>query len=278
MKRTPWQLTLQEDSNLVKEKKGILILDLDHTLFQVTLRPINKEFPDLEVWNFDTEVEHSGKLLESKTYWFPLDPKGPPFYIHLRPGVYSFLERASKMFELYAYTQGTNEYARRILPGIDPNGEFFGKPLRLIAREVDPNTGHATRKNLSRVFPNEEGLVVIIDDRDDVWDSSASAQNLIKLTPFLFFQDKEREKLFSVTPTSDALFNPNPRPVSSTTHPSDITDRQLAHLESLLSDLHSEVFFASHSQESYSFPSVLVQRKKELFSNHCFFKLIKQTT
>jgi len=267
--------------DLVNEKKGILILDLDHTLFQVTLRPITKENPGFETWNFETELKHSGKLLEEKTYWFNLDssPNASPFFLHLRPGMYSFLTEASTMFELYAYTQGTNEYARKILGAIDPNGEFFGTPFRLIAREIDPNTGHATRKNLSRVFPNEEDLVLIIDDRDDVWDST---RNLIKLTPFLFFQDPEREKLFGLTPTSDPSFCPYIRH-HDPSQPARVVDTQLKYLENVLADLHAEVFFGASTP---SFPSALEWRKSQLFSNMLFhhnprvggnvYKIIKQ--
>jgi FCP1-like phosphatase family protein len=278
--------------DLIREKRGILILDLDHTLFQVTLRSISKDFPSLQVWNVDTEMKHSGKLLEGKTYWFNLDssPQGPPFFIHLRPGLYSFLTEVSKLFELYAYTQGTNEYARKILGMIDPSGDFFGAPLRLIAREIDPATGHATRKNLSRVFPNEEGLVLIIDDRDDVWDSNASWSNLIKLSPFLFFQDKEREKLFAITPTSDSAFHPFVRD-DNAIQPSTVIDTQLEYLKRLLYDLHAEVFFGGKTPElegeqNFSFPSVLIDRKSNLFSQCEFtknskvgnnvYKLIKQ--
>jgi FCP1-like phosphatase family protein len=259
--------------DLVKEKRGILVLDLDHTLFQVTLRSITQEDPRLETWSFLTELEHTGRLMEGKTYWFHLDsaPNTNPFFLHLRPGMYSFLNSCSKLFELYAYTQGTSEYAKKILSGIDPKGDLFGTPFRLIAREIDPKTGLAGRKNLSRVFPNEEGLVVIVDDRDDVWDKSASSQNLIKLSPFLFFPDLEREKLFSVTPTSDMLLKPR----LDAKIPPVIRDGQLGFLERLLADLHAEVFFGSSQEEgasSYSFPAVLINRRTTLFDNYLFIK------
>ena len=268
--------------DLVKEKRGILILDLDHTLFQVTMRPVTSEIPDFETWSFDTEMQHTGRLKEGKTYWFNLSsaPQAPPFFLHLRPGMYAFLSSVSSIFDIYAYTQGTSEYAKRILGGIDPQGTLFGTPFRLIAREIDPSTGQAGRKNLARVFPNEEGLVLIIDDRDDVWDATASSQNLIKLTPFLFFPDRERDKLFGdvlLKPRSDDAIRPT------------IRDDQLGFLERLLLDLHAEVFFGSSQEEeaaSYSFPSVLETRKSKLFEKYVFvkndrvnmniFKIVKQ--
>ena len=258
-------------SDLVKEKKGILILDLDHTVFQVTLRQITQEVKGFETWNFATEMDHSGVLLEGKTYWFNLDssPRAPPFFIHLRPGLYSFIRTASSMFELYAYTQGTQEYAKKLLGAIDPTGDFFGSPHRLIARELDPATGQTVRKNLSRVFPNEEALVLIIDDRDDVWDSQASLQNLIKLTPFMFFQDKEREKLFSVTPTSDPLFHPLTD--NGTIRPT-VVDKQLVYLENVLADLHGEAFFSSSEDQQPSLQSVFFSRKSNLFSEFEFLE------
>lgn len=254
--------------DLVREKKGILILDLDHTLFQATMRPVSPEQKDLETWSFDTEVKHTGRLMEGKTYWFHLDSlPGAPFFIHLRPGLFSFLETASSMFELYAYTQGTFEYAKKILPGIDPSGSFFGTPFRLIARELDAVTGKAGRKNLSRVFPSEEALVLIIDDRDDVWDSNASSQNLIKLAPFFFFPDKERDRLFD----SDLLFKPR---LDDVVRPQ-MKDDQLVYLEHLLSDLHDELFFGQTPPESaqeLSFPAVLNGKKQRLFEQIEFVK------
>jgi FCP1-like phosphatase family protein len=254
--------------DLVKEKRGILILDLDHTLFQVTMRPVTQEVPGFETWSFETEMQHTGRLMEGKTYWFNLDssPNAPPFFLHLRPGMYSFLNSASSLFDLYAYTQGTSEYAKKILGGIDPKGDLFGTPFRLIARELDPETGLAGRKNLGRVFPNEEGLVLIIDDRDDVWDSTASSQNLIKLTPYLFFPDKERDRLFS-----DSLFKP--RSDTLTILPV-IRDDQLCFLERLLADLHAEVFFGSseEGQVGFSFPAVLETRRSRLFEDYVFVK------
>lgn len=277
------QMERQAIRDLVAEKKGILILDLDHTLFQVTMRFIDKEFPSLELWNFDSELAHSGKLQEGKTYWFNLKPNGAPFFLHLRPHLYSFLSSISRLFEIYAYTQGTSEYAKRILGGIDPKGEIFGKPYRLIAREVDPATGVPTRKNLSRVFPKEENLVLILDDRDDVWDSTASWQNLIKIVPYMYFQDAERDKLYSCSSTNDALFHPVVRALNAP--PVELVDSQLVLLEKLLSDIHSEVFFSSSSPppknveidldsddqiSDFSFAGVLIQRKRTLFSNHAF--------
>ena len=255
--------------DLVREKKGILILDLDHTLFQVTLRQIAEEVQGLETWSFETEMEHTGRLMEGKTYWFNLEsiPKAVPFFLHLRPALYSFLGRVASMFELYAYTQGTSEYAKKILGGIDPSGEFFGTPFRLIARELDPETGRTIPKNLSRVFPNEEGLVLIIDDRDDVWDEGASENNLIKLTPFVFFPDKDREKLIEswFKPRVDDRIVPHLR------------DDQLVHLERLLSEIHSELYF-SNSQEPLANPSsvsltaVLAGHRSRLFENVEFIK------
>lgn len=268
--------------DLVKEKRGILILDLDHTLFQVTMRPVTSEIQDFETWSFDTEIQHTGRLKEGKTYWFNLNsgPQAPPFFLHLRPGMFDFLDSVSSLFDIYAYTQGTSEYAKRILGGIDPQGTLFGSPFRLIAREIDPSTGQAGRKNLARVFPNEEGLVLIIDDRDDVWDAAASSQNLIKLSPFLFFPDRERDKLFG-----DFLLKPRSDEVIQAT----IRDDQLVHLRRLLLDMHAEVFFGSSQEEgaaSYSFPSVLDARKSRLFENYVFvkndrvnmniFKIVKQ--
>jgi FCP1-like phosphatase family protein len=267
--------------DLIKEKRGILILDLDHTLFQVTMRPISLENPEIVTWNFDDELRHSGRLREDRIYWFRLPSSSPdssstpPFFLRLRPGLFDFLAAVSPLFELYVFTQGTSEYALRVLSGIDPDGALFGQPRRLIAREIDSTTGAMVRKQLSRVFPSEEGLVLIVDDRDDVW--TDGGENLIKIAPFLPFPDRERETKIA------NLCLPN-----NSSNYDQLIDFQFYYLKILITDLHSELFLSDEDGEEEEkevgkgtngrikdFRELLKMKKNQLFRKIKFINNLK---
>jgi len=89
---------------------------------------------------------------------------------------------------------GTRAYAEEVCAAIDPGGVFFGG--RILSRDEsgsefvsDPrleirctyiaNSG-LTQKSLQRLFPCDTSMVVIIDDRADVWEWSP---NLVKVIP-----------------------------------------------------------------------------------------------
>lgn len=73
----------------------------------------------------------------------------------------------------------TRNYALAIAKIIDPEGEYFGD--RILSRD---ESGSLTHKNLKRLFPVDQSMVVIIDDRGDVWQWE---NNLIKVVPYDFF-------------------------------------------------------------------------------------------
>ncbi|GEM08291.1 RNA Polymerase II CTD phosphatase Fcp1 [Rhodotorula toruloides] len=90
------------------------------------------------------------------------------YYIKMRPGLPEFLKRVAEMYEMHVYTMGTRAYASEVCKVIDPDGGLFGM----------------TRKSLQRLFPCDTNMVVIIDDRADVWDGSP---HLVKVIPYEFF-------------------------------------------------------------------------------------------
>ncbi len=101
------------------------------------------------------------------------------YYIKLRPGLREFLANISQLYELHIYTMGTRAYAQNIAHIIDPERRIFGD--RILSRD---ESGSLTAKNLHRLFPVDTKMVVIIDDRGDVWQWS---DNLVKVTPYDFF-------------------------------------------------------------------------------------------
>jgi FCP1-like phosphatase family protein len=76
---------------------------------------------------------------------------------------------------MHVYTMGTRAYAEEVCAAIDPEGTIFGG--RLLSRD---ESGSLTQKSLQRLFPCDTSMVVIIDDRADVWEWST---NLVKVVP-----------------------------------------------------------------------------------------------
>lgn len=107
-----------------------------------------------------------------------------------RPGLQPFLDRMSEMYEMHVYTMGTREYADAICKVIDPDGKIFGG--RVLSRDESgseswsklkwpsPDSSGFSSKNLKRLFPTDQSMVVVIDDRSDVW---ADIPNLVKVVP-----------------------------------------------------------------------------------------------
>ncbi|KAI9570383.1 hypothetical protein HD554DRAFT_2321490 [Boletus coccyginus] len=108
-----------------------------------------------------------------------IESEGCMYYIKPRPGLQDFLHKLSTKYEMHVYTMGTRAYAEEVCAAIDPNGRIFGG--RILSRD---ESGSLTQKSLQRLFPCDTSMVVIIDDRADVWEWSP---NLIKVIPYDFF-------------------------------------------------------------------------------------------
>ena len=118
---------------------------------------------------------------------FQLNDEGPRglalgcwYYIKMRPGLKEFLSKISELYELHVYTMGTRAYALNIAKIVDSDKKLFGD--RIISRDEN---GSMTAKSLARLFPVDTKMVVIIDDRADVWPKNRP--NLIKVHPYDFF-------------------------------------------------------------------------------------------
>lgn len=95
------------------------------------------------------------------------------------PGWKQFLQTAALKYEMHVYTMGTRAYAEEVCAAIDPDGTIFGG--RLLSRD---ESGSLTQKSLQRLFPCDTSMVVIIDDRADVWEWSP---NLVKVVPCKYY-------------------------------------------------------------------------------------------
>ncbi|KAL1634807.1 CTD phosphatase Fcp1 [Diplodia intermedia] len=161
---------------LLSGKKLSLVVDLDQTIIHATVDPTVAE------WQKDPDNPNYEAVKDVQS--FQLLDNGPGgrgcwYYIKLRPGLREFLENISKIYELHIYTMGTRAYAQNIAKIVDPNRKVFGD--RILSRD---ESGSLTVKTLHRIFPVDTKMVVIIDDRGDVWNWHS---NLIKVTPYDFF-------------------------------------------------------------------------------------------
>lgn len=161
---------------LLASKKLSLVVDLDQTIIHAAVDPTIAE------WQKDRDNPNYEAVKDVRA--FQLIDDGPGmrgcwYYIKLRPGLMDFLERISKLYELHIYTMGTRQYAQQIAKIVDPTRKYFGD--RILSRD---ESGSMTAKSLQRLFPVDTKMVVIIDDRGDVWKWS---DNLVKVAPFDFF-------------------------------------------------------------------------------------------
>ena len=170
--------TIDEESKrrLLAARKLSLVVDLDQTIIHAAVDPTIGE------WQKDPENPNYDAIKDVRS--FQLLDDGPSmrgcwYYIKLRPGLAEFLESVAQLFELHIYTMGTRQYAQKVAEIVDPDHRFFSD--RILSRD---ESGSMVAKNLERLFPVDTKMVVIIDDRGDVWKWSA---NLIRVTPFDFF-------------------------------------------------------------------------------------------
>ncbi|KAI3652261.1 hypothetical protein MP228_003564 [Amoeboaphelidium protococcarum] len=162
---------------LMEEKKLSLILDLDQTVLHAS---VNQRIG--EVIHNDPTVQQWGVTKDVHSFTLPHDPR-LRYYVKLRPGLYEFLKDMSKLYEFHIYTMGTRSYAEAVRLIIDPRNELFKE--RILTRD---ESGSNISKDIKNIFPCDSSMVLILDDRSDVWNWS---DNLIKVKPYTFFYGTE---------------------------------------------------------------------------------------
>lgn len=161
---------------LLRSRKLSLVVDLDQTIIHATVDPTVAE------WQRDETNPNYPAVKDVRAFQLVDDGPGARgcwYYIKLRPRLAEFLEAISKVYELHIYTMGTRAYAQNIAKIVDPKRTIFGD--RILSRD---ESGSLTAKNLHRLFPIDTKMVVIIDDRGDVWKWT---ENLVKVPPYDFF-------------------------------------------------------------------------------------------
>ncbi|TKA77287.1 hypothetical protein B0A55_04335 [Friedmanniomyces simplex] len=161
---------------LIKSRKLSLVVDLDQTIIHATVDPTVAE------WQEDEDNPNHAAVKDVRKFQLVDDGpggRGTWYYIKLRPGLKEFLDLVSQHYELHIYTMATRAYAEEIASLIDPDHKLFAN--RILSRDEN---GSMSVKTLKRLFPVDTKMVVIIDDRGDVWSWSP---NLVKVSAYDFF-------------------------------------------------------------------------------------------
>ncbi|XP_075441646.1 RNA polymerase II subunit A C-terminal domain phosphatase isoform X2 [Ascaphus truei] len=157
------QLGREDQHRLHRNRKLVLMVDLDQTLIHTT-------------------EQHCQHMARKGILHFQLGRGEPMLHTRLRPHCKEFLEKIAKMYELHVFTFGSRLYAHTIAGFLDPEKKLFSH--RILSRDecIDPfsKTG-----NLRNLFPCGDSMVCIIDDREDVW---KFAPNLITVKKYVYFQ------------------------------------------------------------------------------------------
>ncbi|TFK70427.1 hypothetical protein BDN72DRAFT_887951 [Pluteus cervinus] len=206
---------------LLNSRKLSLIVDLDQTILHATVDPtVGEWIAEGEAWEArqkakaqrsgskdsgeESDDSSSEEESECNPNWEALKDvkkfllvgldsvaaaaarakgKGKPdittYYVKPRPGHKTFLKNMAKKYEMHIYTMGTRSYAEEVCTMIDPEGTIFAG--RILTRD---ESGNLNTKSIQRLFPCDTSMVVIIDDRSDVWEWSP---NLVKVIPYDFY-------------------------------------------------------------------------------------------
>jgi RNA polymerase II subunit A-like phosphatase len=193
---------------LLLDKKLSLVVDLDQTIIHAVCDPTVGD------WQKDESNPNHDAVKDVQSFELPEDiaaNRSCSYYIKMRPGLQEFLHRMAQIYELHIYTMGTRSYAESVAKIVDPDRKYFGD--RILSRD---ESGSMTSKNLHRIFPVDTKMVVIIDDRGDVWRYS---DNLVRVRAFNFFVGigDINSGFLPKRPDTDNLLNNGTLPPDSTT-------------------------------------------------------------
>ncbi|CAG9323335.1 unnamed protein product [Blepharisma stoltei] len=168
-----------------KAKRLTLVLDLDETLVHSELSPI--ENPDTVL-----KVSFNGEICS--------------VYVRFRPGMFEFLNKVSKKFDLVAFTASHEAYASQLLNVIDPQRKMIRyRFYRSSCVEIKGNL----IKDL-RLFGRSLSEVIIVDNTISAF--SFQLENGIPITSW--FSDPNDIELYQVSDFLDSLLEvPDVRPV-----------------------------------------------------------------
>jgi len=172
------RLSASNTLHLESRRKLALVLDIDHTFLHSTR-------------DAQAKLVKEDPLFAHSTHSFVLDGHRMPYFIKIRPGFRQFLLDVAGAFDIHLYTMSMRKYAEEIVAWIEGQGHGLGKSeyKSLIQNLVTRDDVPSSKKLLHRLFPCDEGMALIIDDRIDVWPDSM--QNVLQIHKYLFWPNSE---------------------------------------------------------------------------------------
>ena len=158
---------LDHCKSLLKERKLILICDLDDTLISSMYLNNNYLNP-----NFDESIVVAFSEEKKKNKYI---------YIKLRPYLKDFLKEMSNIFELHLMSLGNAEHVKKCLKVIDPKGEYFADRVTSRDNMLILNDKAKTTKEM---FLGCSNIIISLDDNIDVWNHSPTLLNIKPLNYF----------------------------------------------------------------------------------------------
>ncbi|CAA0836180.1 RNA polymerase II C-terminal domain phosphatase-like 3 [Striga hermonthica] len=237
---------LEEQKKMFAVRKLCLVLDLDHTLLNsakfIEVDPLHDEM-------LKKKEEQDREKPQRHLFRFP----HMGMWTKLRPGIWNFLEKASKLYELHLYTMGNKYYATEMAKLLDPKGELFSG--RVISRGDDgePFDGDdraPKSKDLEGVL-GMESAVVIIDDSVRVWPHNKL--NLIVVERYIYFPCSRRQ--FGLPGPSLLEIDHDERPEDGT----------LASSLAVIERIHQN-FFAHQSLDEADVRNILASEQRKILA------------
>ena len=162
--------------------KKILILDLDETLVHSSFCPFNCEDEN----NINPDIFFT--IFFNNKYY--------DVYVLLRPYFHEFLDKMSKIFDIYIFTASIKEYAEPLLIKLDKKNLIKKKLFRDNCTLSEDNKYIKDLNNLNENLKN----IILIDNNPNsfrynkcngipikTWHYEQSDRELIKIIPFLIF-------------------------------------------------------------------------------------------
>ncbi|KAF9622449.1 hypothetical protein IFM89_031252, partial [Coptis chinensis] len=174
---------IEEQNAMFAARKLSLVLDLDHTLLH------SATILDLNVPSYaKLKGKEERDCKKKQRHLFHLSEAD--MWIKLRPGIWNFLEKASKLFELHLYTLRNKKFATGIANLLDPSGALFAGRVISGGEDHDIMGGNnelAKFKNLDDV-KGMASAILILDDSEDDWPHMK--RNLIVVERYIYFPGK----------------------------------------------------------------------------------------
>ncbi|CAN6472426.1 unnamed protein product [Victoria cruziana] len=235
---------IEEQNKMFAARKLCLVLDLDHTLLNsakfVEVDPVHDE-----ILRKKEELDRD----QPQRHLFRFAHMG--MWTKLRPGIWNFLERASKLYELHLYTMGNKVYATEMAKVLDPTGALFSGRVISKGDDGDPFDGDERipkSKDLDGVL-GMESAVLIIDDSVKVWPHHR--HNLILVERYTFFPCSRRQF---------GLFGPSLLEID---HDERAEDGTLASALAVIERIHHN-FFSNHTLNSVDVRDILVSEQRRI--------------